>query len=185
MSHGDESNQKACKILGANFEYNDKKNFKPFFAHSATLKPVYVFFDPCHMIKLVRNYFALKGPIIYNKTDIIDWKYIKKLNEKQYQEEMHCACKIKNRHVNFQNEKMKVFLAVQVLNFSTYTALQFLEKDIKDYKFQGASATALFCKIFNDIFDILNIKNKFCKIPSRKAVTPKTLDDLKKKLINT
>jgi len=42
------------------------------------------------MMKLIRNYFALKGPIIYNKTNIIDCKYIEKLNEKQYDEEMHC-----------------------------------------------------------------------------------------------
>jgi len=134
------------------------------------------------MMKLIRNYFALKGPIIYNKINIIDWKYIEKLNEKQYDKEMHCANPIKNRYVYFQNEKMKVFLAVQVLSFSTYSALQFLEKEINDAEFQGASATAEFCKIFNDIFDILNTKNKFCKKPGRKAVTPETLDDLERKI---
>ena len=179
---GDESNQKSCKILGANFDVNDRENFKPFFSHPATFKPVLVFLDACHMMKLIRNYFALKGPIIYNKTDIIDWKYIVKLNEKQYDEEMHCANPIKNRHINFQNEKMKLFLAVQVLSLSTYTALQFLEKEINDAEFKGASATAELCKIFNDAFDILNTKNKFCKNPGRKAVTPETLVDLERKI---
>jgi len=27
---GDESNQKACKLLGANFNYSDQENFKPY-----------------------------------------------------------------------------------------------------------------------------------------------------------
>ena len=65
------------------------------------------------MLKLVRNYFALKGPL-YRNSKPINWNYIIQLNEKQYQEQMHCACKIKNRYVYFHNEKMKVFLAMQV-----------------------------------------------------------------------
>lgn len=55
---GDESNQKACKILGVSFDFVDKAKFKPYFYHPTTSRPVYAFFDPCHMLKLVRNYFA-------------------------------------------------------------------------------------------------------------------------------
>ena len=65
---GDKSNQATCKNLGANFNANDEKNFKPYFDHPVTKKPVYVFFDACHMLKLVRNYFASKGPF-YSKKD--------------------------------------------------------------------------------------------------------------------
>jgi len=71
----------------------------------------------------------------------IDWNFIKLLNEKQQKETLHCACKIKNRHVYFCNEKMKVFLAAQVLINSTAIALQFLEFHLQDplYKCVGNS----------------------------------------------
>lgn len=102
---GDESNQRTCKILGANFDFTNRLKFEPFFLHPVTSNPVYVFFDACHMLKLIRNYFALKGPIFHNDTKEISCKYIEKLNEKQNREEMHCACKVRNHHVNFKNEK--------------------------------------------------------------------------------
>jgi len=179
---GDESNQKACKLLGANFNYSDQENFKSYFYHPASHNPVYIFFDPCHMLKLVRNYFALKGPIIYNGNEYINWDYLKKLNNEQYDEEMHCACKIKNRHIYFHNEKMKVFLAAQVLSASTAAALHYLEYEIKNIDFKDASTTAKFCQIFNDIFDILNSQNKFCKVPGRNGMTEENLPKLKKKI---
>lgn len=68
---GDKTHATACEVLGANFNYREKSDFKPYFEHPNTLRPVYVFFDPCHMLKLVRNYFALKGPIIYDKKELL------------------------------------------------------------------------------------------------------------------
>lgn len=70
---GEESNERACKILGANIDYHDSKNFKPYFSVSNRSKPVYIFYNPCHMLKLIRNYLVLKGPIFYNKTECIKW----------------------------------------------------------------------------------------------------------------
>lgn len=179
---GDESNQKACKLLGANFDVTNEKTFKPLFRHPVTNKPIYVVFYSCHMLKLVRNYFAQKGPIIYDGKEYIDWNFIKKINDLQYEEGMHCACKIRNRHVNFYNEKMKVFLAAQVLSFSTSSALQFLENEVNNTDFKGAAATAKFCQVFNDIFDVLNAKNKFCKSPGKNGITEKMLPELKTKV---
>ena len=179
---GDESNLKACKVLGANFDFDDKANFKPYFDHPTTSKNVYAFFDLCHMLKLVRNYFASKGPIIHDQTNIIDWKFIRNLNNKQYAEGMHAACKIKNRHVYFYNEKMKVFLAAQVLSRSASKALTLLETEYRDPIFKGAAATARFCEMFNDMFDHLNSRNRFCKSPNRKGVAEKDLHSLKVKI---
>lgn len=179
---GDKTHARACEVLGANFNYEDKSNFKPYFGHPSTLKSVYVFLDPCHMLKLVRNYFALKGPIIYDKKETISWEYIKKLNNIQIHEGLHCACKIRDRHIYFHNEKMKVSLAAQVLSSSVSTALHFLEYEIKNYKFEKASSTAKFCKIMNDIFDLLNVRNKFCKTPGRKGITKDLLSELKTKI---
>jgi len=174
---GDESNQKSCKILGANFDYTDKANFRSYFLHPCTSENVYIFFDPCHMLKLVRNYFALKGPILNKESQKISWDFIKKLNDLQYEEGLHCTCKIRNRHVYFSNEKMKVFLAVQVLSSSTSLALTYVEKELNHPHFKGTAATAEFCKNFNDIFDLLNTKNIFCKTPGT-AVTVNSLPAL-------
>ncbi|KAJ8672257.1 hypothetical protein QAD02_003516 [Eretmocerus hayati] len=68
------------------------------------------------MLKLVRNKFALKGPIIYNGKHEISWEYVKNSNEVQLMEGLHGACKVENRHIYFHNEKMKVFLAAQTLS---------------------------------------------------------------------
>ncbi|GAB1864054.1 THAP domain-containing protein 9 [Camponotus japonicus] len=101
---GDKAHKTACEKLGANLNYKDKDNFKPYFEHpSGNLQPVYMFYDPCHCLKLIRNYFAKKRTIIYNRNEYIHWEFIKKLNKKQENEKLHCACKIRNRHVNFYN----------------------------------------------------------------------------------
>lgn len=136
------------------------------------------------MVKLARNYFAANGPLFYNKTQKIDWNYIQKLNKKQYDEGVYCACKIKNRQVHFHNEKMKVFLAAQLLSSSVSSALLYLENDLKDASFKGAAPTAHFCKMLNDMFDILNAKNRFCKDKGKQGVTKESLLELKKKIDN-
>ena len=69
---------------------------------------------------------------------------------------MHAACKIKNRHVYFHNEKMKVFLAAQILSRSASKALTLLETEYRDPIFKGAAVTARFCEMSNDMFDHLN-----------------------------
>lgn len=56
---------------------------------------------------------------------------------------------------------MRVFLAAQVLSNSVANALHFLEFNLQDPAFKNASGTAKFCKIFNDMFDMLNTRNKF------------------------
>lgn len=174
---GDRAHKTACNLLGANLNYKDKDHFKPYFEHPGNLKPVYIFYDPCHCLKLIRNYFATKGPIIYNHNEYIRWEFIKKLHNIQEHEKLHCACKIRNRHVYFYNEKMKVFLAAQVLSNSVSAALRFLEFDLKNQDFVNAFPTATFCKNFNDIFDLLNVRNKFCKTPGRMSITNDSLPE--------
>lgn len=159
---GDKAHKTACESLGANLNYRDE-NFKPYFEHPVTSRPVYIFYDPCHCLKLVRNYFATKGPIVYNGNEYIEWEFIKKLNKKQENEKLHCASKIRNRHVNFYKEKMKVFLAAQVLSNSTSKALQFNEFHLQDPNFKNSLPTANFCKkiifLICSMFEISFVKH--------------------------
>uniref|UniRef100_A0A1B6EE59 THAP-type domain-containing protein n=1 Tax=Clastoptera arizonana TaxID=38151 RepID=A0A1B6EE59_9HEMI len=173
--NGNSASKQSCTLLGANFNYSDKTKFKPYFEHPVTNEPVYCFFAPSRMLKLVRNYLACNGPL-YDGDKKIDWSFIKKLNEKKDLVKQHCACKIKNRHIFFQNEKMKVFLAAQVLSNSTAVALDYLENQIKDEAFDGAASTGEFCRIINNIFDILNVCNP------NSGVTKDSLYELKQQI---
>lgn len=110
--NGNSAHKTACELLGANFDLDDNEKFKQYIDHPSTEKPVNSFFDPAHMLKLMRNYLASRNKrLIYDKKEIIDWKYIEKLHEKQINEDLHCVSKIRKRHINFENEKMRVFLA--------------------------------------------------------------------------
>lgn len=55
---GYSANIKMCKLLGANLDVYDS-NFQSYF-FGPNGKPIYIFFDPSHMIKLVRNNIAKK-----------------------------------------------------------------------------------------------------------------------------
>lgn len=50
---GASSNISMCTFLGANFHYGPK--FKPYFINPITKEECFVFFDLCHIIKLVIN----------------------------------------------------------------------------------------------------------------------------------
>jgi hypothetical protein len=145
-----------CKLMGANY---DLENFKPNFPHPVTDKNVYTFFDACHMLKLCRNAFCDKN-ILFDLNNLkIEWQYIKRLVEVQESEGLRAANKLTRRHINYKNEIMKVFLAAQTMSASVASALCFSKGLIKD--FEQCEATANFCLIINNIFDILNCKNKF------------------------
>jgi len=55
---------------------------------------------------------------------------------------------------------MKVSIAAQVLSTNV---LIFCEQDLQLCKFANAGATAKFCLQINNIFDLLNSRNRFCK----------------------
>lgn len=61
---GAPTNLNMCTHLGANFNFFGP-NFKPWFKHPASDDKVWVFWDPCHMIKLVRNTLGDKKILIF------------------------------------------------------------------------------------------------------------------------
>lgn len=92
--------------------------------------------------------------IINGNGQKIKWDFVKQLFNKENSEGLRVATKLTNRHINYFNEKMNVRLAAQVLSDSVCDALLYLNGT--DPNFQGCLATAEFCKIFNNAFDILN-----------------------------
>ncbi|KAL7306236.1 hypothetical protein TKK_0001673 [Trichogramma kaykai] len=73
---------------------------------------------------------------------------------------------------------MKVFLAAQVLSRSVAAALETCEIDLELEGFEGESATARFCRIIDDCFDMLNSRNKYNKCPSKLPITLNNLQEI-------
>jgi len=62
----------------------------------------------------------------------------------------------------FKNNKMNVKLATQTLSQSVSAALKFANQYFP-MQFNHAEETTVFCSIFNDVFDLLNVRSKFSK----------------------
>lgn len=113
------------QCISANFEI--RPNFKPYFINPATKEKVFCFFDPSHMIKLVRNTLEQRLKLKCNNCDIL-WNDIVSLQKLQEEEGLKAATKLNKNHISFHTNKMKVKLAAQTLSDSVNCALQFVAK---------------------------------------------------------
>jgi hypothetical protein len=69
------------------------------------------------MIKLIRNCLG-KRKIMYTHAGMIDWRYFESLHKLQKIEGLRLANKLTSKHIYFENNKMKVKLAVQIFSDS-------------------------------------------------------------------
>jgi hypothetical protein len=90
--------------LRANFNYFSE-SFQPFFVNPITEENCFVFFDLCHMIKLVRNTFADKKilSIKHDVIQLIQWENIVKLVKRQTREGLRPATKLTQKHIDYRN----------------------------------------------------------------------------------
>jgi Transposase protein len=157
---GTTTNFAMANHLGA--DLSSTKDPKHFFTnpHDET-RDVFIILDPSHMIKLVRNMFGAKNKTIYNsRGEEIKFSYILHLYELQNGIGLHFANKLSKTHLEFQNNKMKVSYAAQLLSASVADALEFLMK--RGYQaFKDAAATIEFIRIFDQLFDRCNGKFAF------------------------
>ncbi|KAL4136311.1 hypothetical protein QTP88_007859 [Uroleucon formosanum] len=91
---------------------------------------------------------------------------------------LHSATKLRNRHIYYFREKMKVKLAVQTFSTSVANAILFCMNDLKLDNFQGADATIEFCLRINKIFDILNTRNFLSKGTYNKSINKRTKTEI-------
>ena len=121
--------------------------------------PIEVLFDMIHNIKNVRNSWGSIKILKNWEGKIIDWNYIVKLHELQCVERLRAANKLTNKHVYYENYKMKAIYAIQVFSRSVGRSLKFLREVDKREEFQGSEATEEFLYIMNDIFDAMNSRS--------------------------
>lgn len=179
------SNQRMFSLLGADLSL---PNPKPFFPHPCVPDwKVYITLDAVHMIKLVRNTLASEEFLVYDdgfNQDKISWNYIEKLHKLQQEENFklgitdkfiyifYCVLihfqllgnKLSKKHIEWEKNKMKVSLAVQVLSQSVADALDHCNKDLNLKEFKGSEGTANFCRVFDAALDILNSRSPFGKL---------------------
>ena len=145
------------KELGASL---DPANLNPSFVHpSDETLLVFIIFDVCHMLKLVRNVLGDWGVIVDELGQHIKWQYFVELQQLQEKEGLHLGNKLRASHITFQGQKMKVNLAaqsVQVLPLPWYFVMMFCI-------FIGCEATITFVRTFDRLFDLLNSRNPFGK----------------------
>lgn len=118
-------NVKAFETLGCKFH---STNLQSLFPHpsNASMK-VCAILDVCHMMKLFRNMFHEYKVIKVPGVGDAKWRHIEQLQNIQENEGMTLANRLSRQHVQYQNQKMKVKLAVQVVFLQTYaiTVLMF------------------------------------------------------------
>jgi len=173
-------NIRMVKKLGAEFNFTEKANIH--FPHPVTKEPIFVIIDACHAIKLIRNTLA-KRKVLYNReVNSIEWKYFEMLVRTQDKYGLHAGTKIRKRHLNWAQEKIKVKLTTQLFNASTAHALHFLRCDIKDSQFIGSEATEKFCLFMNNCFDLLNSRQKVAKVPSKQCINGNNIIEIRSKI---
>lgn len=152
-----------AKQLGADIPNN------PTFNHPITNEPIHIFLDTAHMLKLVRNTLGDLKYMYDQNNDKFEWSYFYKLVERQENEGLHLATKIRRRHINFFKEKMKVRLAAQTLSASVADALTYCQIN-KIPEFNNCNPTIEYCKRINDIIDFLNTQNFLGKLRYKKPL---------------
>ncbi|KAJ3661908.1 hypothetical protein Zmor_006283 [Zophobas morio] len=166
---GTPTNLSMAEYLGADFK--NYMQFKTWFLHPISNEKLFIFLDACHMLKLLRNCFAVYKQLVDGSGGIIKWQFIEKLVELQEDVQLQLGTKLRKKHLYWSDQPMKVNLAAQTLSNSVSCALITLEDDFKMKEFEGASATALFTKHINDLFDVLNSKNRFCTVELRRGLS--------------
>lgn len=135
----------------------------PCFSHSSTGEFIYMFLDPPHMLKLIRNTLGSYKVLYDDNNNAIKWEYFEHLVDIQEKEGLHLGTKITKRHINWFKEKMKVKLAAQTFSLSVAKALQYLRETNYSPNFENSEATERFVIFMNDAFDILNSRNLLAK----------------------
>ena len=151
------------------------------FPNPVTQDPVFIFSDPPHLIKLLRNHlldsgFKLKNGEIVNKQLYLSLLQI-------VNSEVRECHKLTEKHIYVKNcERQNVRLAFETLSNSVANAI---ERYLPHHK-----EASKFIKLANDAFDLLNARNSneqtATKAPYGKYydVQTKILDDFKYEIMN-
>lgn len=147
------SNFAMCRKLGANLNiFSDE--FQPFILNPLDNSRIFIIFDSCHLLKLVRNTLGNKGTIFDDNGERVKWNYIVKLLEFSEKNNIHTH-KLSRKHIEFKSSIMNVRIAAETLSQSVADSLEFmLNKGVSG--FQSCQSNIRFNRFMNSLFDIFN-----------------------------
>lgn len=148
---GLQTNFSMFEYLGASLKPNE---LKPFFKNPANDMKIFIMFDACHMLKLVRNCIMNDGQLIDSENHVIKWQHFERLEKVRVNNDF-IRHKLTKKHIECERNKMNVALAAQTLSRSVAKSMEFLLEAGKP-DFIDCMGTIIFARQFNDLFDILN-----------------------------
>ena len=101
---GHQTNLATLRKLGCSTKIDDLKSHFP---HPISGEPVHVFIDACHCLKLVRNQFCALQEVVIPEQGSAKWSFVKDLNNYQNRQGITVANPLSDRHINFDQQKMK------------------------------------------------------------------------------
>ena len=150
------ANQTLAKILGGSLKPDDIISSFP---HPK--KPhlqIYMFFDTCHLIKLVRTAFHDLGKIVLPRQGEAQWAHVEELHNTQQTKGLCAANKLTNAHVHYKHQKMIVKLATQVLSRSVALGITFM-RQLNIAAFADSVGIEFFISLFDEPFDTFNSRS--------------------------
>lgn len=145
-----------CKLFGANLNMLDLRNLTTFIINPVNGEKIFIFLDPCHVEKLIRNTLANKKIIFYEGAKEIKWEYIERLHEFSEKHDFNVH-KINKKHIQWKRNSMNVGVANETMSKSVADALEFLMGCGLD-DFSGATHTIEFIRMVDRLFNVLNSK---------------------------
>lgn len=149
-SDGLASNFAAYEILGASLAHD---NLIPYFTNQDDGKRVYIFLDPAHKIKLIRNCLGDEKILHDGSNRPIEWKFIDRLYRTK--SSGIASHRLTKRHIDWKSNPMKVVLATQTLSMSVAQSIAKLAQNGVS-QFKGSEGTVEFIMRCDNSFNIFN-----------------------------
>ena len=89
-------------LLGGSFRGDEPMEMKTSFRDPTTGKEVFIMFDACHMLELIRNMLHSSG-VVQSPDGPVCWKYIDMLHKRQQYAGLRLANRLSESHVNFDS----------------------------------------------------------------------------------
>lgn len=163
----------AIKKLGGDYDAD-----KPYFINPFNKNTVYSILDPPHMIKLARNCIGNKQIIFDEGGNEIRWKFFEDLVTLQINQNINFGNKLTKSHIEYQTRKMNVKLAAQTLSNSSASSIEYLDTVMHETNFLGNKGTVNYSRIFNNLFDVMNTKQKHCDEKFKRPISEENVNKL-------
>ena len=122
-------------------------------------KTVFVFYDPCHLLKSARN--VLERNTVHSGKNVATWEHITSLYSLDARRNYRLAPRLSSQHVHLTSfSKMRVKLAAQTLSHSVAAAIE--TNCSFDSLTPLAMGTAEYAKKFDTLFDCFNSSEVYC-----------------------